>query len=168
LALPHLTHSHLANPEGPRCAVPSSRQSPAHSTQTLNVFTLAHRLPHLHWARSATSAPGFGLARCHICTKTGRTPSHTCAGTAAHPCHICTGTALTPATSAPRLGSPLPHLHRDWAYPAHICTGTGLTGLTPPTPGLRSVGSAAQMDHGVMGKGLLYETGGRIAMCGGL
>ncbi len=22
------------------------------------------------------------------------------------------------ATSAPRLGSPLPHLHRDWAYPA--------------------------------------------------
>jgi E3 ubiquitin-protein ligase UBR3 len=35
----------------------------------------------------------------------------------AHPCHICTGTALTPATSAPGLGS---------ANPAHICTGTWL------------------------------------------
>ena len=21
------------------------------------------------------------------------------------------------------LGSPRPHLHRDWAHPAHICTG---------------------------------------------
>ena len=28
---------------------------------------------------------------------------------------ICTETGLTPATSAPGLGSPLPHLHRDWA-----------------------------------------------------
>ena len=32
-------------------------------------------------------------------------------------CRICTGTGLPPATSAPRLGSPLPHLHRDWASP---------------------------------------------------
>jgi hypothetical protein len=29
------------------------------------------------------------------------------------------------ATSAPGPGSPLPHLHRDWARPCHICTGTG-------------------------------------------
>jgi hypothetical protein len=29
-------------------------------------------------------------------------------------------------TSAPGLGSPGPHLHRDWARPFHICTGTGL------------------------------------------
>ena len=28
------------------------------------------------------------------------------------------------ASSAPGLGSPLPHLHRDWAHPCHICTGT--------------------------------------------
>jgi hypothetical protein len=27
-------------------------------------------------------------------------------------------------TSAPELGSPRPHLHRDWAHPCHICTGT--------------------------------------------
>jgi hypothetical protein len=30
------------------------------------------------------------------------------------------------ATSAPGLGSPLPHLLRDWARPGHICAGTGL------------------------------------------
>ena len=32
------------------------------------------------------------------------------------PPHICTGTGLTPPTSAPGLGSPLPHLHRHWAH----------------------------------------------------
>ena len=31
------------------------------------------------------------------------------------------------ATSAPGLGSPLPHLRRDWARPCHICAGTGRT-----------------------------------------
>jgi hypothetical protein len=31
----------------------------------------------------------------------------------------------SPATSAPGLGSRLPHLHRNWAHPSHICTGTG-------------------------------------------
>jgi hypothetical protein len=51
----------------------------------------------------------------------------------ARPCHICSGTRLTPAKSAPGLtrltpatsaaglGSPLPHLRRDWAHP---CTWT--------------------------------------------
>ena len=42
---------------------------------------------------------------------------------APRPCHICTGTGLTPATSAPGLGSPLPHLHRDRA-PRHMHTHT--------------------------------------------
>jgi hypothetical protein len=36
-------------------------------------------------------------------------------------------TGLTPSTSAPGLGSPLPHLHWDWAHPCHICPGTGRT-----------------------------------------
>jgi hypothetical protein len=47
------------------------------------------------------------------------------------------GTGLTAPTSAPGLGSPLPHLRRDWARPSHICAGTG---LPPPTsaPGLGS------------------------------
>ncbi len=31
------------------------------------------------------------------------------------PCCICAGTGRTPATSAPGLGSPLPHLRRNWA-----------------------------------------------------
>ena len=31
------------------------------------------------------------------------------------PCRICAGTGLTPATSAPGLGSPLPHRHQGWA-----------------------------------------------------
>ena len=34
---------------------------------------------------------------------------------------------FTRATSAPGLGSPLPHLRRDWAHRCHICTGTELT-----------------------------------------
>ncbi len=44
---------------------------------------------------------------------------------------------LRPATSAPGLRSPLPHLRRDCAHPCHICTGTGLTPATS-APGLRS------------------------------
>ena len=49
----------------------------------------------------------------------------------------------TAATSAPGLGSPLPHLRRDWAHPCHICARTGLTpatsapGLGSPRPHLR-------------------------------
>ena len=34
------------------------------------------------------------------------------------------GTNPLPATSAGELGSPLPHLHQDWAHPGHIRTGT--------------------------------------------
>ena len=33
---------------------------------------------------------------------------------------------VTTATSAPGLGLPLSHLHRDWGYPCHISSGTGL------------------------------------------
>jgi hypothetical protein len=78
--------------------------------------------------------------------------------TARQQLHARAGSELTLVTSAPGLGSPLPHLHRDWARRSHICTRTGLaaptsapgrahpshictgTGLTPPTsaPGLRS------------------------------
>jgi hypothetical protein len=36
----------------------------------------------------------------------------------AHPTHICAGTGLTPPTSVPGLGSPRPHLRRDWAHPS--------------------------------------------------
>ena len=42
-----------------------------------------------------------------------------------------------PPTSAPGLGSSLPHLHRDWARPSHICTRTGLTPATYICTGTR-------------------------------
>ncbi len=42
-------------------------------------------------------------------------PSHICTRAEwARPSHICTATGLTPPRSAPRLDSPLPHLHRDY------------------------------------------------------
>ena len=47
-------------------------------------------------------------------------------------CPIRTGTA----TSAPGLGSPLPHLRRVWAHPCHICAGSGRAVATS-APGLR-------------------------------
>ena len=68
----------------------------------------------------ATSAPGPGYALCHICTGTALTPCHICVGTGLILCHICTGTSLTRGLSAPGLGSPLPHRHRDWSHPSHI------------------------------------------------
>jgi hypothetical protein len=61
----------------------------------------------------------------------------------AHPGHICTGTALTAATSAPAMGSPLPHLHRDCAHGCHICAGNGLAAATSaPGLGLAAAASA--------------------------
>ena len=71
-----------------------------------------------------------------------------------HPSHIRTGTGPTPPTSAPGMGSPRSHLHRDGAHPAHICTRTGLTPLTS-APGLgaprshlhRHLGSALPHRH---------------------
>jgi hypothetical protein len=44
-------------------------------------------------------------------------------------------TGFAPATSAPGLGSPLPHLRRDWAHACHIYAGTGLAPATS-APGL--------------------------------
>jgi hypothetical protein len=56
---------------------------------------------------------GTGLTPVHICAGTGLTPAHICARTGLTPAHICSRTGLTPATSAPRLGSPVPHLRRN-------------------------------------------------------
>ena len=55
------------------------------------------------------------------------------------PSHCCGLNALPPSTSAPGLGSPLPHLHCDWAHPCHVCAGTGLTPATS-APGLGFAG----------------------------
>ena len=59
--------------------------------------------------------------------------------------HICTGTGPAPATSAPGLGPPQPHLHRDWARPSHICPGTGPAPATSaPRTGLACAVPARQ------------------------
>ena len=44
---------------------------------------------------------------------------------------------ITSATSVAQVGSPLPHLHRDWPRSCHICAGTGLAPATS-APGLGS------------------------------
>ncbi len=70
------------------------------------------------------------------------------------------GPGSRPATSAQGLGSPLPHLHRDWAHPCHVCAGTWLTpchictrtpatsapGLSPTLPHLHCDGADALPD----------------------
>jgi hypothetical protein len=78
--------------------------------------------------------------RAHACW---RTPTHALARTQArarshsgHFGHAGPTRAAAAAPSAPGLGSPLPHLHRDWAHRCHICTGTELTPATS-APGLR-------------------------------
>jgi hypothetical protein len=57
---------------------------------------------------------------------------------------------LHPATSAPGLPAPLPHLHRDRALPCHICTRTGLrVPLTCPFRG--AAGSKTPARQGARG-----------------
>ncbi len=58
---------------------------------------------HARKPRSATSAPGLGLA-----------PATSAPGLGSPLRHLRRD-----------LGSPPPHLRRDWAHPSHICAGTG-------------------------------------------
>ena len=63
--------------------------------------------------------------RCHICA--GPRPG------------VCTVTGLTPATSAPGLSSPRPHLHGDWDVSGPATAGRGLAPpLATSAPGLGS------------------------------
>ena len=81
-------------------------------------------LPHLHrgWAHP-----------CQVCTGTGLSPPKSTATGLAAGCHICTRTGLGPPATAPGLGSPRPHLRRDWAVGAarwRRCGGTARCGRT--------------------------------------
>jgi hypothetical protein len=109
-------------------------------------------------SRTRPSASRSSPCGCSTCAR--HTLMWQCGGhsehrqTSLHPCHICAGTGLTPATSAPGLGSSLPHLRRDWAHSCHICTGTGLTpaasapGLgSPPATSLHPPGLASPLPH---------------------
>ncbi len=77
---------------------------------------MAAAMAHRHRILCCTSRCACCCARCHVCIGARL--------------HTRTGTGLTPATSVPGLGSPLPHLHRDWAHPCRIFAGTGLTRRT--------------------------------------
>ncbi len=126
---------HNASRAAVRCAVqvPARRRVDVRRFDDLRGGDAPVRHRDLRGQPAAISAPGLGSPRphlhrdralrdralpCHICAGSGLTPCHICAGTGLTPCHICAGTGLTPATSAPGLGSPLPHLHRDWAHSA--------------------------------------------------
>jgi hypothetical protein len=80
-------------------------------------------------------------------------------------CKVTTA-ATAPATSALGLGSPLPHLHWDWARPCHICTGTGLApatsalGLGSPPP-RTSARFERRLHRGRMWQRLTRTGGGR-------
>jgi hypothetical protein len=92
--------------------------------------------PGLGSARPPTSAPRLGSPpQAEAREREKRNEARRKEQEAASPSHICTMNLRIPATSAPGLGPPLPHLHRDrltparmrwgWAHPAHICIGTG-------------------------------------------
>ena len=62
--------------------------------------------------------------------------------------------------SVPRLGSPLPHLLRDWARRCHICSGTG------PTPATSAPGLGSPLPHrrqDLAGAHQELRGGGRLA-----
>ena len=79
------------------------------------------------------------------------------------PCHICTGTGLAPATSAPGLGSPLPHLHRDSGLPEpSSTTRTAAARVSGPCGRCGEPGEGESPDgaHGVRASALGSCTGG--------
>jgi hypothetical protein len=97
--------------------------------------------PHLHrdWAQLCHICAGTGLTPLAFAPGPGRTRGILARGLAAPP---RLGSGLTPATSASEsglapchicggTGSPLPHLHRDWAHPSHICAATRLIRRRP-------------------------------------
>ena len=106
-----------------------------HTLQTTSQAVLQHAITHgalsVHTARRAIDEFGHCLAPL---TQPMLGLLRTLLHQPGKPCH---------ATSAPGLGSPLPHLRWDWAHSFHICAGTGLTastsapGLSSPLPHLR-------------------------------
>ena len=93
----------------PRAAAPPPLSGAHHTEQAaLYAHARCHAVHVVFDALSGNATPPSDVDRsCHcqsLAHITGR-----------HRCHICTGTRPHPATSAPGLGSALPHLHRDCA-----------------------------------------------------
>jgi hypothetical protein len=104
-----MQHAHAKSGAPNATCTPSQKSSPPSSAAAALLNALQHKPRLLPMLRN-------GTARHVAAMRAGLTPAR-----------ICTGTGPTPATSTPGLGSPLTHLHRDWAHPSHICTGTWLT-----------------------------------------
>ncbi len=155
----------------PATSAPSSHKHGRTNTQAqTHAHMFAHTCTHTRThTQPHTQTHTYEHTRTHGCTHTQKwTDRRFIAGTsrtsdtlrnrcAERPrrCHIGTGTGLTPATSAPGLGSPLPtsaprqglslphrhrdwahpcpHLHRDWAHPLPT-SARGLQRLGPPPP----------------------------------
>ena len=62
---------------------------------------------------------------CDPCTGAGRAAATSAPGLGSPLPHLHRDWAHPPTTSTPGLGAPLPHLRRDWAHPCNICVGTG-------------------------------------------
>ena len=100
-------------------------EKPAHAARSSAACSNRRVRQERLWLRGDDGREGGGP--CSICAGIRHIPATSAPGLGSPRPHLHTETGLTPATSAPGPGSPLPHLRRDWAHPRHICAGTGLT-----------------------------------------
>ena len=107
----------------------SRSRSPPHLCRHTHERTHTHARTHTHDAHAAPTTRTLAHSRTHTATMQSRITfapcRHHAIGTSGRVPHQRSRVAftscesgLTPATSVPGLGSPLPHLHRDWAGPA--------------------------------------------------
>ncbi len=96
-----------------------SRLEMRHSTETVDhLLQVSSACKRTGYVSRPTSAPALLLRTCARQRQNWARACHICAGIGLNsrdrtrPGHICTGTG---PTSAPGLGSPVPHLPRDWA-----------------------------------------------------
>ncbi len=132
----HVTHERARR----RGFAATARVAICGNERARNLRVLHYEASNVHGARTHRM---WGRARDKPCfAKQGTWTSPTCAAWCRPRDASSTSTAPlvpAPATSAPGLGSPRPHLHRsDWAHLAHIRSGraqpaqiSNWTGLTP-------------------------------------
>ena len=106
-------------------AVVPAETSKTHKISSLSLLhcglTAAVRLRCNGWMLCVMLSSHRRTQAASLPAKSSRTMSGAAAFDAALPCPPL----QHPATSAPGLGSRLPHLRRDWSHACHICTGTG-------------------------------------------
>jgi hypothetical protein len=118
-------------------------------------------------ARELRESPCGGRRVTRTCTCRScrsATASAGCSPVRRDTCRICTGTGFAPAASAPGLGAPLRHLHRDWVRPCHICTRTGahpcrICAGTGPAPATSAHRDGASVMRGNVSELIGHRTG---------